>query len=197
MRLKRLRAITVSMALLWGAAAHGMEAPDDVPGWRTVEWGMPLSDALALFEGVRIIQARKTEIAGCYFQYAVPISVLGEDWDAWLCENREDQTLVAVNIEKGYRGAFFFDKDLTASRVLERLFADMSDDFGRAHRYWGNCFNVLGNPTKQFRWYFPSTTITFLYRDTTRDWGMLRFEPPTGRPEFGPGVCGTPPVDFQ
>ncbi len=197
MRIKGLRVAIVAMALIGAAAAHGMESPPDVSGWRTIRWGVPLSEALALFENVSLVQERKTEIAGCYFQYAVPISVMGEDWDAWLCEDRDDQTIVAINIEKGYRGGFFFDKTLTRSRILDAFFADMSDRFGPAQRLWRNCFNALGNPTRQYRWYFPSTTITFLYRDTGSEWGMVRFEPPTDRPEFGPGVCSTPPVDLQ
>lgn len=190
-----LRAVIVGLALIWGSAAQSMEAPRDVPGWRGIEWGMPLAEALVLFETARVLQERKTEIAGCYFRYAVPVLILGEEWDAWLCEDREDQTIVAVNMEKGYRGGFFFDETQTSSRILDAYFADMSDRFGPAQRHWRYCFNALGNPTEQFRWYFPSTTITFLYRDTGSDWGMVRFEPPTGRPEFGPGVCSTPPVD--
>lgn len=197
MRIMGLRVVIVVMSLVGGVAAHGMETPADVSGWRTIEWGMPLSQALALFEDVRIVQERKTEIAGCYFQYAVPITVLDEEWDAWLCEDRDDQTIVAINIEKGYRGSFFFDETLTRSRILDAFLAGLSDRFGPAQRFWGNCFNALGNPTEQFRWYFPSTTITFLYRDTGREWGMVRFEPSNRRPEFGPGVCSTPPVDLQ
>lgn len=185
------------IGVIGAGAAHSMERPVDVSGWREVEWGMPLSGALALFPDARVVQERKTEIAGCYFQYAVPITILEEEWDVWLCEDRDDETIIAINIEKGYRGGFFFDETLTGSRILEAYFVDMSNRFGAAQRYWGNCFNALGNPTRQFRWYFPSTIITFLYRDTGKDWGMVRFEPAAGRPEFGPGVCATAPVDLQ
>ena len=190
------RVVIVATVLIGGVAAHAMETPADVSGWRTIQWGMPLSEALTLFDDARIVQGRKTEIAGCYFQYAIPIDIEGEDWDAWLCEDRDDQSIVAINLEKGYRGAFFFDQALTRSRILDALFADMSDRFGPAQRFWGDCFNVLGNPTQQFRWYFPTTIITLLYRDTITNWAMLRFEPALGQPEFGPGVCSTPPVDL-
>lgn len=182
--------------MLGGGAAFSMEAPADVSGWRGIKWGMPLSEALTLFEDARIIQEQKNEIAGCYFQYAVPLKVLDEEWDAWLCEDRDDQTIVAVNIEKGYRGAFFFDKTLTRSGILDALIEDMTARFGPARRFWSNCFNVLGNPTEQYRWYFPTTRVTFVHRDLIADWGMLRFEPNKGQPEFGPGVCSTPPVDL-
>ena len=127
MRAKGLRAAIVVMTLVGGTAAHGMETPPDVSGWRTLQWGVPLSEALALFENARVVQERKSEIAGCYFQYAVPISVLGEDWDAWLCEDRDDQTIVAVNLEKGYRGGLFFDKALTRSGVLDGVLAEIAE----------------------------------------------------------------------
>ena len=197
MRAMGLRIVIVVMALVGGGLAYGAETPADVLGWRSIQWGMPLADALALFGGARVVQEQKTEIAGCYFRYAIPISVLDEDWDAWLCEDRDDRTIVAIHMEKGYRGGFFFEPNLTRSRILDALFADMSDRFGPAQRYWGNCFNVLGNPTQQYTWYFPTTTISFVYRDISREWAMLRFEPNLGRPDFGPGVCSTPPVDLQ
>ena len=48
----------------------------------------------------------------------------------------------------------------------------------------------------QYRWYFPSTTITLLNRDVTRNWVMIGFERPVKRIEVGPGICATPPTDF-
>ena len=188
-----LMALLAAAALDRGAGA----ATDDVKGWRQIVWGMPLAEALGLLGNARIVQRPKSEIAGCHFEYAVPIRFEEEEWDAWLCEDRADASIVAINIEKGYRGNFFFEQDQYGSRLLEQLFADLSAEFGGAHRHWQYCFNVLGNPTEQYQWYFPSTVITFLIRDAGANWAMIRFERASGRPEFGPGVCSAPPVDLR
>ena len=64
------------------------------------------------------------------------------------------------------------------------------------HRYWSQRFNAIGSPTVQYRWYFPTTTVTLLHRDAATK-AAIRYEPTNARPEFGPGVCRVPPVDLR
>jgi hypothetical protein len=200
-----MAAAVVATAFAAGPASADADAvdgavggiPADIPGWRGIAWGMPLAEALALFDDAREVQARKGDIGNCYFQYAVPVTFEDEEWDAWLCEDRETTGVIAISIEKGFGGRVFFDSDKSASRLFDVLLARFTESFGPAHRYWHQCFNPLGSPTVQYRWYFPTTTVTLLHRDAAARWAAIRYEPSNTRPEFGPGVCRVPPVDLR
>jgi hypothetical protein len=91
---------------------------------------MPLGEALLLFDDAREVQATKTDIGNCYFQYAVPVTFEDEEWDAWLCEDRGTGDVIAVSIEKGFGGRIFFDSDKSASRLFEVILARLTGSFG-------------------------------------------------------------------
>ena len=171
--------------------------PADVSGWRGIQWGMPLGEALLMFDDAHEVQAGKSDIGNCYFQYAVPVKFEDEEWDAWLCEDRHSAGVIAISIEKGFGGRVFFDGEKLASRLFDVLLARLTDSYGPAHRFWRQCYNALGSPTVQYRWYFPTTTVTLLHRDAAARWAAIRYEPSNARPEFGPGVCSGPPVDLR
>ncbi len=202
-RLLLILAVTAALATAPGLAANDPAdarvgvIPTDVAGWRGIQWGMPVREALLMFDDLHEVQASKSDIGNCYFQYAVPVRFGDEEWDAWLCEDRDSTGVIAISIEKGYGGGVFFDSDKSASRLFDVLLARLTGSYGPAHRYWRQCYNALGSPTVQYRWYFPTTTVTLLHRDAAARWAAIRYEPSNARPEFGPGVCSGPPVDLR
>ena len=185
LRLLGLLGLALSGLLLLISPARSQTAAPDVPGWHGIEWGMTLEDVKEIFDEVRIVQKTKLEVGGCYFTYGVRLWLLGEEWSAWLCEDRAEPRIIAVNIERARFSANF-----------DRFLVELTRAYGPAHRYW-DCINAVGNRTVQYRWYFPTTTVTLLDRDTRVGWVMFRYERARTRPEFGPGVCLDPPIDLR
>jgi hypothetical protein len=167
----------------------------DVSGWRGLAWGTPVSEAARLFDGTVLDRQEEIEVAGCYFTRAVPISLEQETWQAWLCEDRDTGEVIGVSLEKGFRGVFFGDD--RGTRLFKTFLAELTEQYGPAHRYWEQCHNARWNATVQYKWFFPSTTVTLLVRDVPDRWTSLRFERPNKRPDFGPGVCVKQPRDLR
>ncbi len=117
---------------------------------------MIIPEVMAIHASTRVLQRTKFQIGHCYFSHAVPVRFEDEDWDVWLCEDRDTGAINAVNLELGYRGGLFFGASGS------KLFLQFLDD------------------------------LTLAYGPPQR-WIMMRFERPTGRPEFGPGVCAASP----
>lgn len=178
-----------------GALARMTADGRDVAGWGGIAWGMTIEEALALFDADGVVRQEPIEVAGCYFRFALPLRLAGEKWQVWLCQDRHDDTVIAVNIEKGFGGTFF-DGD-HGTQLFDTLLAEFTARYGPAHRFWEQCHNVRWNATMDYKWFFPSTTVSLVYRDVPERWAGIRFERPTGRPDFGPGVCVKAPVDLR
>jgi hypothetical protein len=155
---------------------------------------MQMAEVRSLHTGLRVLQRNKTQIGSCYFSFAVPIEIEDENWEAWMCEDRETGAVNAVNLELGFTGGVFFGASETT--LFDFLLEQLTEDYGPPQRRWKDCHNPLGNLVVQYRWYFPSTIITLLERDPARNWSMVRFERYIDRREYGPGICHTPPVDL-
>lgn len=180
-------AVLLALCLVLGLAPGRASAErSDVTGWRNVFWGMPVDQALKQFDKVTIVQETMVELRGCFVKYGVPIKLLGEAWEAWLCEDRGDRTINAVSIETP-----------TGSAKFAALVAELNTAYGMPHRHWSRCINAAGGVMEQYRWYFPSTTITLINRDLERGSVAVRYERPRPGPEYDPGVCWRPPTDLR
>lgn len=167
----------------------------DVGGWRGLTWGTPVSEAAAALGDIALDQQQAIEVAGCFFTRAVPITLEHEAWQAWLCQDRDSGEVVAVSLEKGFRGVFFGDE--RGTDLTETFLAELTEQYGPAHLFWDQCHNARWNATRQYKWFFPTTTIVLLMRDVPDRWTSIRFERPTDRPDFGPGVCVVQPRDLR
>lgn len=185
-----LAALAMICVLLSGAPQNAA-AKDDatLTDLRGIEWGMSVSDAIALFGRSILIQETKISISGCYVQYAIPIRLIDEDWSIWLCEAENAAVVTALNFEiaGGRRHTEHFDAFLAA----------FTEAYGPAHSYWHTCHNVNWNKTVQYDWYFSDMRISLIDRDEPANWVVMRYEPPSDKVEFGPGVCIEPPLDLR
>lgn len=168
---------------------------NDIAGWRGLKWGTPVSEASAQFREVKLDHQQAIEVAGCYFTRAVPLSLEHEAWQAWLCQDRDTGEVVGVSLEKDFRGVFFGDE--RGTDLFDTFLAELTEHYGPAHQFWEQCHNARWNATVQYKWYFPTTTVSLLLRDVPDRWASIRFERPTGLPDFGPGVCVKKPVDLR
>jgi len=179
------------ICILLSAARQNAAAKDEetLTGLRGIEWGMSVRDAIALFGRSELIQQTKTSISGCYVQYAIPIRLLDEDWSIWLCEAENEAVVSALNFEiaDGGRHTEHFDTFLAA----------FTEAYGPAHSFWHTCHNVNWNKTVQYDWYFPDMRISLVDRDEPANWVVMRYEPPSNKVEYGPGVCIEPPLDLR
>ena len=175
--------------------AHGGGDEMDVAGWRGLAWGTPASEAAKLLDNVVLDRQQEIEVGGCFFTRAVPLSLKDEAWQAWLCEDRKTGDVIAVSLEKGFRGVFFGDDRKT--ELFETFLAELTAQYGPAHLFWNQCHNARWNQTVQYKWVFPTTTVTLLVRDVPDQWVSVRFEQTNNRPDFGPGVCVTLPRDLR
>jgi len=166
------------------AAAKSVE---DLTGLRGIRWGMSVTDAIALFGRSVLVQQTKTSISGCLVQHAIPIRLLDEEWFIWLCEAPEEAVVTALNIESANRHTEHFNLFLEA----------FVEAYGPAHSYWHTCHNVNWNKTVQYDWYFPELRISLVDRDEPANWVVMRYEPPSDKVEYGPGVCVEPPLDLR
>jgi hypothetical protein len=186
-----LLAALAIICILVSASAQKTSAKDDeaLTGLRGIEWGMSVRDAIALFGRSVLIQETKTSISGCYVQYAIPIRLIDEDWSIWLCEAEKEAVVTALNFEiaNGRRHTEHFDTFLAA----------FTEAYGPAHSYWHTCHNVNWNKTVQYDWYFSAMRISLIDRDEPANWVVMRYEPPSDRPDYGPGVCIEPPLDLR
>lgn len=163
------------------------KSDEDLTGLRGIRWGMSVTDAIALFGRSVLVQQTKTSISGCYVQHAIPIQLLDEEWFIWLCEAPEEAVVAALNIETANRHTEHFD-------VLLEAFVEA---YGPAHSYWHTCHNVNWNKTVQYDWYFKELKISLVDRDEPANWVVMRYEPPSDKVEYGPGVCVEPPLDLR
>jgi len=167
----------------------------DVTGWRGLSWGTPIREATELFGDIALDRVQAIEVGGCFFSRAVPISLAHESWQAWLCEDRNTGEVVAVSLEKDFRGVFFGDD--RGTDLTDTFLAELTEQYGPAHLFWDQCHNARWNVTRQYKWFFPTTTVVLLMRDVPDRWTSLRFQRPTNRPDFGPGVCVAQPRDLR
>jgi hypothetical protein len=159
----------------------------DIAGLRGIRWGMTVDEAIALFGDSFEVQKTKTTISGCNVRHAIPIRLLDEEWAIWLCETPEEAVIAALNIESRSGRTRHFDLFLEA----------FTEAYGPAHRYWHTCHNVNWNKTVQYDWYFPDMRVSLVDRDQPAQWVAMRYEAPSPRLEFGPGVCVEPPLDLR
>jgi hypothetical protein len=167
----------------------------DVAGWRGISWGIPISRAQAVLGGQTLDRQEAIEVGGCYFTRALPLHLDDEEWQAWLCEDRESGAIIGVSLEKGFQGLFFDDTRKTD--LFEAFLDEFTAQYGPAHLFWEQCHNARWNATVQYKWFFPTTTVSLLLRDAPDQWVSVRFEQPTDLPDFGPGVCVKQPVDLR
>ena len=174
-----------------------MEESGDVVGWRGITWGMALYKALELFKNEIQVHDPKFTVGNCHFSYIVPIRLGKENWQAWLCESRENATITGIAIERGYDGLFF--GLLESQTVLfENFLSNLTSLYGQAQRYWRQCHNSRWHRTEQYRWYFPSTTISLVYRDIPNKHAAIHlFKPSQKLPDSGPGICPLPSIDLR
>ena len=177
----------LAAVLLAAAPAAAMKGEDELTGLRGIRWGMSVADAIALFGRSVEVQRTKTAISGCYVRYAIPIRLLDEDWAIWLCETADEAVITALNFESPNRHTEHF----------ETLLEAFTEAYGPAHRYWHSCHNVNWNKTVQYDWYFPDMRVSLVDRDEPANWVVMRYEPPSNRVEYGPGVCIEPPLDLR
>ena len=142
---------------------------------------------IALFGRSEFIQQTKTSRSGCYVQFAIPIRLLGKDWSIWLCEAENEAVVTALNFESASGHTAHFEVFLAA----------FTEAYGPAHSYWHSCHNVNWNKTVQYDWYFSEMHISLVDRDTPANWVVMRYEPPSDKIEYGPGVCIEPPLNLH
>jgi hypothetical protein len=192
MRFGRRSAVLATLALaciLWAGTIQKVSAKDSetLTGLRGIHWGMSVSDAIALFGRSELVQQTKTYISACYVQYAIPIRLLDEDWSIWLCEDENTPVINAINFESLNRHTELFNTLLLA----------FTEAYGPAHMFWDTCHNVNWNKTVQYTWFYPEMRISLTDRDEPANWVVMRYEPPSSKIEFGPGVCIEPPIDLR
>ncbi|MDP7343903.1 MAG: hypothetical protein QF767_11220 [Alphaproteobacteria bacterium] len=188
--MKRAALIAVAAALCAVALTSSQAATrneDQLTGLRGIRWGMSVSDAIALFGRSVLVQHTKTSISGCYVRHAIPIRLLGEDWAIWLCEAPDEAVVTALNFETENRHTEHFDAFLEA----------FTEAYGPAHSYWHTCHNVNWYKTVKYDWYFPEMRVSLVDRDAPANWVVMRYEPPSDKVEYGPGVCIEPPLDLR
>ena len=173
------------LLVLSGEAAA--KSDEDLTGLRGIRWGMTVTDAITLFGRSVLVQQTKTLLLGCFVQHAIPIQLLDEEWFIWLCEAPEKSVVAALNIETANRHTEHFNELLEA----------FVNAYGPAHSYWHTCHNVNWNKTVQYDWYFPKLKISLVDRDEPAKWVVMRYEPPSDKVEYGPGVCIEPPLDLR
>ena len=178
-----------------GAVEPTVPSPMDIAGWRGLTWGTPVARAEAILGNRPLDRQEAIEVGGCYFTRALAVRFEDEQWQAWLCEDRVSGAVIGVSLEKGFQGLFFDDTRRTD--LFETLLAEFTAQYGPAHLFWEQCHNARWNATVQYKWFFPTTTVSLLLRDIPDQWVSVRFEQPSDRPDFGPGVCVTRPVDLR
>jgi hypothetical protein len=167
----------------------------DVLGWRSLTWGTPVSRAETILGERPLDHQEATKFAGCYFTRALPLQLVDEDGQAWLCEDRQSGAVIGVSLEKGFEGMFF--GALRKTDLFETFLAELTAQYGPAHLFWEQCHNARWNATVQCKWLFPTTTVSLLVRDVPDRWVSVRFEQPNDLPDFGPGVCVKRPADLH
>jgi hypothetical protein len=178
-----------------GATQPMSQGGTDVAGWRGLPWGQPARHVLGYLDRDALVTRDAIEVAGCYFTSALPIRLQNEEWEAWICEDRRTGAFVAVSLEKGYDDMFFDDRRTT--ELFDTFVAEFTALYGPAHEYWEHCHNARWHATVQYRWFFPTTTVSLLLRDAPDRWVSIRYEQPNDRPNFGPGVCVSRPRDLR
>lgn len=173
--------------LLMASGEAAAKSDEDLTGLRGIRWGMNVTDVIALFGRSVLVQQTKTSISGCFVQHAIPVRLLDEEWFIWLCEAPEEAVVTALNIETANRHTEHFNLFLAA----------FVEAYGPAHSYWHTCHNVNWNKTVQYDWYFPDLKISLVDRDEPANWVVMRYEPPSDKVEYGPGVCVEPPLDLR
>jgi len=148
---------------------------------------MAVPNVIALFGRSEFIQQNETSRSSCYVQFAIPIRLLGEDWSIWLCEAENEAVVTALNFESASGHTAHFEVFLAA----------FTEAYGPAHSYWHSCHNVNWNKTVQYDWYFSEMHISLVDRDTPANWVVMRYEPPSDKIEYGPGVCIEPPLNLH
>jgi hypothetical protein len=177
----------LALCLLLPASRTQAEDLETLTGLRGIHWGMAVPDVIALFGRSELIQQTKTSRSGCYVQFAIPIRLLDEDWSIWLCEAENEAVVTALNFESASGHTAHFEVFLAA----------FTEAYGPAHSYWQSCHNVNWNKTVQYDWYFSEMHISLVDRDTSANWVVMRYEPPSDKIEYGPGVCIEPPLDLR
>ena len=167
----------------------------DILGWRGLNWGTPISRAKTILGNRPLDHQEAIEFNGCYFTRALPLELDDEDWQAWLCEDRQSGAVIGVSLEKGFEGMFF--GALRKTDLFDTFLAEFTAQYGPAHLFWEQCHNARWNSTVQYKWFFPTTTVRLVIRDVPDRWVSVRFEQPSDLPDFGPGVCVKRPVDLR
>ena len=157
---------------------------------------MHLDDASSLFREVLLVQNPKFEVGSCFFSHAIPLTIHGESWQAWLCEERATGKVTGVAIERGYNGGVF-DVAKSQTQLFDIFLKDLTKLHGPAHRYWRQCHNSRWHRTEQYTWHFKSTRISLIHREVTKKHVALHFRTASSPPDFGPGICALPPLDLR
>jgi len=190
-RLCKRSALFPMLAALCVLLADTTQAPaksgETLTGLMGIRWDMSVTEAIALFGRSVLVQQTKTSISDCYVQYAIPIRLLDEDWSIWLCEERDEPVIAALNFESANGRTEHFDEFLEA----------FTEAYGPAHSYWHACYNVMGNETVQYDWYLAEMRIKLIALDKPANRVVMRYERPSNRAEFGPGICIEPPLDLR
>jgi hypothetical protein len=183
-----LSRLVLAVALLLVTAQLRAEPLEAVDSFLGIRLGTPLAEALAAQPAARILQQTKTELDGCYFQYAIPTTLAALPAEARLCERRgdPDQTIAAFSIELWTDQAGYL-----------RLVEAVAGRYGQAHLIWGACHNSAGHATEQFSWYLGAAVVRLINRDVFAGWIVLRIDGPGLRADYGPGVCRSPPVELR
>lgn len=187
--MSRWRRVGLAAVLCLGLLSAGLSwAAVDETGFLGIRLGTPLDAVLAEQPTARIWQKTKTELNGCYFQYAIPTILALAPAEAWLCEARDhpDKLVTAISVEaradkQGYL------------QLVDALTAR----WGLADYFWGGCRNSAGRPTEQYTWRLPSSLVRLINLDLLEGKLMLRIEQAGEIVDFGPGVCRAPPIELH
>jgi len=181
------RIITVTLMLLWVTHHSETKASTNLIILDDIYWGMPVNEALALFEAHVKIQETKTSISGCHVRYAIPTTLIDENWFIWLCEESNTSKIIAIHFEPATGSTSYFND----------LIETFAATYGPPHLFWDSCHNVNWNQTLQYNWYYPKMAISITNKDLPSSWVMIRYEEPTNQPIYGPGVCIEAPKDLR
>ena len=159
-----------------------------------IYWDMKVNEIISNSKIPKYIKSKGFKIGYCYFKYSIQIKIKNEPWEIWLCENQKNGRLYGISIEKGFNG-IFFDNNKSKTKLFDMLFKKLNKIYGPPTKHWKECHNTRWNFTEQYSWYFEKTTISFVIRDVPLQQMAIHFHKPTGKKDYGPGICNVQPDD--
>jgi len=159
-----------------------------------IYWDMKVEDIIKNLKPSQYKKLDGFKIGYCFFRYSINFKIKNESWEIWLCENEKNSKLYGISIEKGFNG-IFFDNNKSRTDLYGFFKKKLENIYGTPDKHWKECHNTRWNLTEQYSWYLTKTTISFIIRDVPMQQMAIHYHKPTGKKDFGPGICPKQPGD--